>query len=422
MFISASESQSNSKLDSLLRAASVENELLICCAQTQLNSNDRAQVEYLLKGKLDWNYLFSEASSHGVLPLLYQNLNSMDIDIPDASLRQLRNMYHSLTARNLSLANELVQIVKFLEKHSISSLPFKGPTLSMLAYGNLAFRQFDDIDILVHPRDFVRAKNLLLEYGFQLIEGNYFLNEEGEDRFARAQGEYSLAQQRGVLTIYVDLHSRLDSGYLFKLSADFSCFWKRLVSVPLLGCSVSTFCPDDLLIYLCIHGSKSSWKKLKWVCDIAELVKLHPNLDWELIQDRAYSLGAGRMLLLGLALAYEIFKIELPNDVIQKIERDTAIKSLCSRAKQRIFGILPPIPNRVFTFERFWFQFQSMERIQDRLLYLYRVLISKTLGHLERWVRPSKKDKDFFELPSNLASFYYLVRPIRLIKQFFETK
>ena len=51
--------------------------------------------------------------------------------------------------------------------------------------------------------------------------------------------------------------------------------WERVGRVPLGGNSVPSFAPEDMLLILCVYGSKHTWGRLKWVCDIAELIRVH---------------------------------------------------------------------------------------------------------------------------------------------------
>jgi hypothetical protein len=60
----------------------------------------------------------------------------------------------------------------------------------------------------------------------------------------------------------------------------FSFFWdfislrERSQRVSLGGGDVSTFVPEDLMLVLCVHGSKHLWERLFWLCDLGETVDL----------------------------------------------------------------------------------------------------------------------------------------------------
>ena len=54
-----------------------------------------------------------------------------------------------------------LRILEEFKSHGITVIPYKGPILAIQAYGNLAFREFDDLDIFIDQNDFLKIKNLL---------------------------------------------------------------------------------------------------------------------------------------------------------------------------------------------------------------------------------------------------------------------
>ena len=75
---------------------------------------------------------------------------------------------------------------------------------------------------------------------------------------------------------------------------------------------VMGLCPEDLLILLCVHGSKHAWEQLKWTCDVAELVRRRPTLDWSRILFQADEWGCRRIVLLGLGMANSFSTLSCP--------------------------------------------------------------------------------------------------------------
>ena len=63
--------------------------------------------------------------------------------------------------------------------------------------------------------------------------------------------------------------------------------------------------PEDSLLILCVHANKHQWSRLGWICDIAEMLRSHPDLNWPVVMEQARMLRSERMLLLGLLLARE---------------------------------------------------------------------------------------------------------------------
>ena len=100
--------------DTLTVETPPEIELLLLCARTRVNSETAAKVETLVQEGIDWNYLLETAQEHGVMPLLYWNLNAT---CPEAVLRttldRLRSYLHTNAQRNVFMAGELLRLLSF---------------------------------------------------------------------------------------------------------------------------------------------------------------------------------------------------------------------------------------------------------------------------------------------------------------------
>jgi len=135
-----------------------EVELLFCCTRTHIDSEIAERIRTLLQQNIDWAYLIQTAAQHGVMPLLYQSLNTTcPKAVPKTNLAQLRDYFHSNAFHNLFLTKELLKILTLFESHSIPAISFKGLVLAVSAYGNLSLRQISDLDILVRERDYHKA-------------------------------------------------------------------------------------------------------------------------------------------------------------------------------------------------------------------------------------------------------------------------
>ena len=140
-----------------------EIDLLLNCARTRPDSETDERILGLVQNGVDWTFLFYSAFRHGVLPLLHQTLNKVcPRAVPDGTKEQLRKFSLENGRRNLYLAAELLKVLDILEGHGIFAVPFKGPVLAESVYGDLSLRGFVDLDILVHKRDAINARNCLL--------------------------------------------------------------------------------------------------------------------------------------------------------------------------------------------------------------------------------------------------------------------
>ena len=203
--------------------------------------------------------------------------------------------------------------LKFARSNGNPAIPFKGPVLASSLYGNLALRTFSDLDILVLKKDIAKAKDVLLSSGLQwecqltaAQKANYLQNDYGCLNFSDKRGR-----------IFVDLDRGLSLREL-PWSFDLEHFARRLTRVSLEGKMVPAFSPEDLLLILCLHGAKHYWTRLSWVCDLAELIRVHAGLDWGRVLEEAAIQGCRRMLLLGLFIAHQLLGTGLPEGVLVK--------------------------------------------------------------------------------------------------------
>jgi hypothetical protein len=251
------------------------------------------QAPAVLGQPLDWAALLHLARTHGVLPLLSRSLHTIGPDmVPQDARAALQHAFQANTQRNLFLAGTLLKLLRLLEAYGIAAIPYRGPVLATLAYGNVALRQFGDLDLLVRPQDADRARALLWAQGYRWRDGH------PPARFPRLLKVYELLSADA--QVLVELHWALTSAtFFFPLNP--ASLWTRLETVSLLGTPVRSLAPEDLLLILCVHGAKHFWSRLGWICDVAAVLRVAPQLDWERCLAQASRLGGKRMLALGPA-------------------------------------------------------------------------------------------------------------------------
>jgi len=375
-----------------------EVEALICAGQVGCESEKAARLWRLLQGEFDWDYLLSLARPHGMLPLLYRSVQTTCADaVTGDILDQLREHFQRTTQRNLFLTGELLKILGLFTAHQVSAIPFKGPTLAALAYGDVGLREFSDLDILIRKQDVSRAKELLVSCGYQ---PQVTLTAAQEAAFLRS--ENALLFSRDDIQSIVELHWELTPRYLSS-RLDQNHLWERLELTSPAGQGIFTLAPEHLLHFLCVHGAKHGWDCLGWICDVARLVNAHRGLDWGLVLAQARKQGDERMLLVGLSLAGDLLGAAVPATVSEAIEADSVAKALARMIYQR-YLYSPDRPQGIV--ELGLFHLKAKERLRDKVRYCLHALIT-----------PSVADWEFLPLPGALSFLYFLLRPIRLLRK-----
>lgn len=348
-----------------------------------------------LPATLDWNLLASEAQRHGITPLLRQHLRRAPAGrVPEATLDALRAECRDEQLISLRLSTHLLRVLAHFSEHGIPLLPYKGPVLAVDAYGDLGRRPFVDLDFLVHPRDLDRARQALLSLGFEAFPQ---LTPARARAFYHAECEcwFDLPERGASIEIHWAVRERV---YSFPLDLD--GVFQRAGTVHLHGRAVPTASPEDLLLILCIHGSKHAWSKLKWVLDLDRILATHPDLDWPALLERARDLRSTRLLLFSLATAAEVLGTPLPARVHAEIERDRTVPELartCAGWLQLPAGRAPGQREESAVYLR------SREALRDRLRYSLGMAFTPTLA-----------DWEALSLPDALFPLYYVYRPLRL--------
>jgi hypothetical protein len=368
--------------------------LLHLCAHAGRTAS-RTDAGFARAGNFDWEYVARLAQRHAVVPLVYRALQTYARGAaPEPVRKALFEKYRANAARNLLLAGELLRVAGRFESEGVRALAYKGPALAVAAYGDLSLRRFVDLDVIVRARDIVRASTLLKGLGYA-PQG---LTPAQESALARTQHAVAYARDGGRLV--VELHRDVSSKDFADVTLDEGA-WARAARVSILNGSVWTPSAEDLLLALCVHGTKHLWERLAWVCDVAGLVNSNPGLDWRVVFERASAARVERMLLLGLTLARGLAGAELPEDVWHKVESDEAAARLASGAALRMFDGAEYRPAGLL--RSVGFNLRARSRARERLRY-FRFILTPTGGDLAS-----------LALPARLSFVHYLLRPFRLL-------
>ena len=369
-----------------------EVQLLLCCARSIVEPNIAERIRALVQEKFDWTYLIQIAKYHALTPLVYDNLyETVPEGCPKAVLDKLEAITLANATRNIFLTQELLKLLNLFAVHEIPVIPYKGPVLAVSSYRKPILRVFNDLDILVHTWDYhFRVDTLLASHGWRRC------SDYGWQRgFVDVSGQ-----------VFLDVHEGITHREIpFQLS--FNRAWKRCDTVSISGSKLRTFSPSDLLMILCVQIAKdvaANKIQLNKICDLAEFIRSHQDIDWEWILREARRLGVQTILYLGLHTAAELLDMPLPKDILQKGQAIKHISSLITHVRECIIGVTENTYSHPELLNKSRFHAEVRERIRDRVDPKYTYLIST-----------NSYDYSFVRLPRALFLLYYVVRPIRLI-------
>lgn len=371
--------------------------LLRACATLVLSPERRQSIQELVQTNLDWCYVLKAAVQHRMVPMLYQGLYQTCPEAIPPDIEQYLNRHCQVnTLKNLFFDRKCQEILAWFEAAHIPAIAYKGPTLAKVAYGNLALRQFTDLDLLVRSQDFEAAQQLLAEKAYApLIDLGWEVHCISPDK-----------------QVSVDLHRSLVPDF-FGLPANF------------IDPSQGALSPETWLLLLAIQLGKDCchWKVcLGQICDIAALLQTYPDLDFDQVVQRAKQLGCMRFLGIALILVQDFLHIDLPTHIQAylsqlAIERKLAAWVSCKIEKETDSPTIVPDDAGFWYFLRIYnhrFYLQVRERPQDKLLYC-----AHWAWKIVRMsLRPNDADYAVISLPPYLHFLYVLIHMSRLILKY----
>lgn len=314
--------------------------------------------------KIDWPIFMELATNHHVLPQVYRALKSGAV-VPEGPLAALRAFQTSIAAYNLRAQALLHRLQRLMDANGIRLIPIKGPALAALAYGDVAQRQFEDLDFIVRRDDLLRAVELLERDGWGLRELSRAVDRK---RYLATLQNWSLAKP-GFPPL--DLKPVLVSHALCgPSSADFMASACRRIP---LGDKRSLWAPgpEAMLLAVCMDGANEMWVKLSSVADAGALLAKYPGLDWGRFLGAAAGLGQRRSLLVGACLAEELLGCGMPPAFRDGEQRDPAARRLAREAAERLRTLAP---RHSIVFRQSGFAFRTRDRARDRVRFLGRLL------------------------------------------------
>jgi hypothetical protein len=351
----------------LARELCPEARLVLWCARTEVGPELVAQIRALAALPLDWEFLCGTADKHRLTQLLFRNLSAICPEsIPADITARLRHQFHVNAGSNLRLGRALIGLVQTFRAEAIPVIAFKGGILANCTYGKLALRQYYDVDLFIRQQDVERSD--------QVLVGQGYVRDEVFDQEARYRHPDTAVE--------VDMHWGFTPRYFHQTVAADELF-ARARPGTLLGQPVMTFSEEDLLEILCVQVMKDCWERrqqlehVSKVCDIAELLRAHPQLRWSRVFRSAQQQGLQRIVHCALILARELLGAALPSEALRRIESDHSARNCARRMCRSLFtenDRLSPLANPYLSlglrFRQLAFYFGIRERHRDRVRHL----------------------------------------------------
>jgi hypothetical protein len=382
-------SRKNITLSTVPTSGSPEFELLRACC------SGKSEITEQIASEVRWERVVPLAEHHGVIPQVYERLSQASF-VPEAALMALRQSYEDNTRRALWLTRELMRILDHLGAQGILAVPYKGPVLAAMLYGEVTARQFSDVDVLVRAENVLRTKATLGDLGYKSSlhltarQTRAYLESGYECTFDGPQGRNLLEVQWQILPRF------------YAVDFDIERMLERGISVPVGGVMVQTLSPEDMMLVLSVHAAKHAWTRLSWLCDIRQLARSR-EIHWKWVREESSRLGIARIVDVTFSLV-ETLLGEMPSEAVCS-HGDSGFERIAEKLLTVITGDRELDPESLAYFQM---MFRVRERLKDRARLGWRLLTTPGVGE---W--------DSIHLPDPFFPFYRAVRLVRVARRSF---
>jgi len=250
-----------------------------------------------------WRAVPALARAHRMQGLLHRALAFAERQPPEDVRRAVADDARVVAQQALMRMSALREIGDAAAARGIPLMPYKGPVLSLVAYGDVGLRPTADLDVLVPRSHRAAATAMLRDCGYEPA------SEFGEPLHRRLHAHLGATPWRGTGGL-VELHWRLcEVGLPWTIDA--AALQSRATMVTCAGRAFATPAADDLLLMLAWHGARHAWEQLEWLAAVAALARAH-SPDWAALAERAAAYGGARAVLLAQSLLAEWLGVAEP--------------------------------------------------------------------------------------------------------------
>lgn len=283
-----------------------------------------------------WDEALELAQQHGVAPLLHRALQAGGAlaGLPDHARARLEEARRATALDNLRNYGQFRRVALALRERGIPVIALKGMHLAELVYRDISLRPMSDLDILVSHPDLKRTIATLqtLEYGFDSEMAG------AADAMFDSKCNVGLAHRR--LDIWLEVHWTLSDPLLDPYIAPLEDIWHSAMSARLGDAEAMVMSPEFLLLHVCAHLACNHVFRfcVRALCDIAEIARAYPALDWTIVTDQGQRHGWGRGVAVALKLARDYLGAAIPTDVLTRLGGDMLDPELVAEALEQLLN------------------------------------------------------------------------------------
>ncbi len=215
--------------------------------------------------------LLTASRINGVAPLVFRNLTKVgfeELGLPEQVIDEFSILQEQNVRTRRRSNKELQRAIKLLNSLSVPVMIIKGEALSRTVYQERDLISMADIDLLLEPKEEQLEPSVL-----QQIK-DYFYEVNFSDGQVKELFEF-------------DFYMHHDLSINGILPVDAERIWRDSSTIRINGGEAAIMTIEDTLIASAINSCRKRYFRLKSCFDLAEIIDTSPELDWDLLLEKA---------------------------------------------------------------------------------------------------------------------------------------
>ena len=290
-------------------------------------------IESLSSCERNWDDVASLVLKHDVVGQFCTVMGKRGwVNVPTETRGRLKNSRAQQAVRALGQVAELKRLGRLFAEANIPLIPLKGVALSQELYGDPCVRSSCDLDILVKPEDVEKAEELLIQTEYHCALGFHGMKKRQKRHIINTLYHHEYIND--VRGVHVELHWSCFSWPREQVAV----LWDTSGSSTWLDVGLMQLSREENILILADHGAHHGWPCLKWLSDIAMLMKDMPEATWRALYDMAAFFDLQRVICQTAVLLEWFYGIKPPQEFKELLASDAAAQKLLVYAASQLLA------------------------------------------------------------------------------------
>ena len=258
-----------------------------------------------------WMSLTDILNHNWIIPFIYYRVGFLPEKLqPPKSITNIMREYFLLSsAQDIRTVRQLERLLLAFRQEQVRVLVMKGPALAWSVYPDAAMRPYDDIDLLVPPKQFTKARKIMEMLGYECEAKIFEILKDVQFE------EHFYYRDQSMKKLLVEIHWDLHRFYGAKQKITLDDLYDNAITVNTSSFYFETFNPVDSLLHMVAHTGFSHSKdiRLSWICDIAQISsRLEAPQDWISLQTKSVEWGIRLLMERFIKMAQAWYAVKVP--------------------------------------------------------------------------------------------------------------